>query len=216
MHKLKSKYAILDETNRLYKAKIPIIGLTGGIATGKTTVGKILRELGFYVIDADKLVKDIYSDPLTIKFIQKIAPEAVSELKIINFPKLREVFFSDQEVKKTVENFIYKALPNEFSKGIIQAQNNNHKLIFYEVPLLFEKSLQNQLDLSVCVYAPQGAQIERLATRDKNSDILIDKILKSQIDIETKKELADFVIENNLGPKELRSNIQSFIKLITE
>ncbi len=216
MHKLKSKYAIQDKKTRLYKASLPIIGITGGIATGKTTAGKILRELGFFVIDADKLVKEIYSDEQTVEFIQTIAPDTVSNLRTINFPKLREAFFSDQRIKTKVEDFIYQNLPSKFIKKVIEAQENGHEFLFYEIPLLFEKNLQNQLDLSVCIYASQETQIQRLSSRDQNSPELIDKILKSQINIETKKELADMVINNCHDQNELHSNIQNFIKTITK
>lgn len=97
--KLNPKIIKLTTENRLYHLNIPIIAITGGIATGKSTVSKLISAMGFKVIDADSLVKKIYSDDETISFIKTIAPECIDgEFKII-FPKLREYFFQTQILK---------------------------------------------------------------------------------------------------------------------
>ncbi len=191
--KLKNDYIKLDPKSRLYHSDIPIIGLTGGIATGKSTVAKILKKLGHPIIDADALVKEVYKTEQAISYIKSRYPD-VFEKEKINFPKLRKVFFNDSHAQARIEDFIYKLLPTAFELALDAMPESNY--IIYDVPLLFEKQIEKKVDISICVYIPEETQKQRLKERDQINDELIETILKSQMNIEEKKKKADFVIEN--------------------
>jgi dephospho-CoA kinase len=208
-YKLKSEYIKLNAQERLYHLNIPIIGLTGGIATGKSSVVNILRQHHFAIIDADKLVKQIYQDPETIKFIAKLAPECVKN-NIIIFKELRSKFFKQQDVKTKIETFIYKKLPQQFKSEFEKFENPS--FIIYDVPLLFEKKLQNQFDFICCVYTTPEIQISRIQQRDGTELYTIESILKQQIPIDEKKMNSNWVIENTGSIDDLVKNTLKFIQ----
>lgn len=199
----------LTPSTRLNESPVPIIGLTGGIATGKSTVAKMLKKSGIAVIDADKLVKDIYEKPETLEFIKGLCPEVIDPSGI-QFPKLREVFFQDQEIKNKVEAFIYQRLPAQFKNEL--HKNTNAKSVVYDVPLLFEKGLDQSIDLTVVVYAPRKVQLARLKTRDGTLEELAKKILDQQMDIEEKKTRADIVIDNSQTEQELAEEVNRLLR----
>ena len=212
MKKLKASWITKNQETRLYQIPVPVIGLTGGIGTGKSTVAEILREKNIPVIDADRLVKNIYTSPASIRFLKKHFPHSILD-EVINFQKLRETIFANESAKNILEDFIYSYLPEEFIKAF--EKFNNPKFIVYDVPLLFEKKLNEKVDLTVCVYAPRKTQIERIVARDKTSIELAQKILKNQMDIDEKKELADIVINNEQDINALKLSVEKFLKEIT-
>lgn len=189
--KLKAKLERLNKNKRLHHLDCPIIGLTGGIATGKSTFANFMRQDGLCVVDADALIKEIYQKKETIKFINSLNPEFI-QLDKINFQKLRKAFFNDEELKKQIEQFLYQKLPQTFKSHIPK----NTKVVVYDVPLLFEKHLDKLVDVSVLVYAPREIQLQRLVLRDKIDQELANSILDQQMDIEDKRQQADFIIDN--------------------
>ncbi len=193
MKKLRSKWITKDQTTRLYQTPVPIIGLTGGIATGKSTVAQMFRDAGVPVIDADKLVKSIYAKRSSYEFVLKHFPEAITE-NDIHFKKLREIAFLTADNQLILESFIYAQMPDAFREAYLAFPQ--HEYVVYDVPLLFEKGLDAKVDLSVCTYSPRSLQLERLVKRDQISVELAEKILNKQMDIEEKKEKSDLFIEN--------------------
>ncbi len=206
--KLKSEYIRLDPTQRLYGMNVPVIGLTGGIATGKSTVSRLLTAQGFTVIDADQLVKSIYERDDAIHFIQKNYPDVIRDGKIL-FPELRKKVFSSNEIKKTIEEFIYLRLPGAFSEAISKVKGC--EVIIYDVPLLFEKNLSPRFDLTVLVYAPRAVQLSRLMARDNQTKEMSESIIDQQMDIEEKRKLSDYIISNTSSEGELKREIDQFI-----
>lgn len=214
MHKLKPNYITLGPKNRLYNCEIPIIGLTGGIATGKSTASKLLRKNGLEIIDADKLVKDIYQEPQTVQFISEIDQKCVNR-NAIDFKMLRELFFSNQAVREQIEQFIYNKLPQFFEKeSQIIIKNKKANFIIYDVPLLFEKGLEKLIDFNLLVYSPVEIQIKRLLTRDKITKELALSIISNQLPIDQKKQLSSYLIENTSTKEHLDLEIQRLMKLI--
>ncbi len=212
MINLKKSFERLDKDNRLYCIDKPIIGLTGGIATGKSTVSKILTEKGLQVIDADALVKSIYKTEEAKSFVQKEFPEAWNNG--INFKSLREIVFNYPESKNKIENFIYNRLPEVFKKASKQVKEQN--FLIYDVPLLFEKKLDKKVDLTLVVYTPRSIQRSRIVSRDGSSIEEANLIIDQQLDIEEKKKWADFVIDNSANVEELRTEVQEFLMQIME
>ena len=209
--KLKEKYIRLTSQNILHGLNIPVIGLTGGIATGKSTVAKFFRNKGLPILDADELVKNIYAKDETRNFIKQNFSTAIQHDRI-HFPTLREIFFNDAKAKDEIERFIYQRLPQEFLDALTKLGNPD--FIIYDVPLLFEKKLNLLVDLTVVVYAPRGVQRARLMKRDGILDEMAQNILNHQEDIEDKKSKADFIIDNSQSETELREEIEQFLRKI--
>lgn len=196
---------------RLHNSPLPVIGLTGGIATGKSTVSKMLREKGYYVIDADQLVKEIYQKQETKDFVKTLCPQ-VMKAGEIEFPKLREIFFQDTTVKKALEEFIYERLPDQFHEKITLA--GDARFVIYDVPLLFEKGLDQRVDKTILVYAPRKVQVARLMKRDGHVEEMALNILNQQMDIEEKKERAGFIVDNSGTFEELAEEVKQLLRLL--
>jgi len=213
MKKLKNNLARLTPLSRLYQIPVPIIGLTGGIGTGKSAVAELMCEKKIPIIDADKLVKAIYQQKDTFNFIETHFPNAIEKGEI-NFKQLRAIAFQNQLAKKTIEDFIYKSLPSEFNKAFLQF--NSPKFVVYDVPLLFEKGLDSLVDISICVYAPKEIQVKRIITRDHCSEEIALKIIEQQMSIEEKRKLANFTIENVGDFESLRNELENLLDKILE
>lgn len=213
MHKLKSIHIKLSVEERLYESKVPIIGLTGGIASGKSSVSKFFSQLGLCVIDADQLVRKIYSTQQTLDLISKIAPNALKDSKI-NFPKLRQLFFSDLNVKDQIEKHIYTELPSFFIKELNSFNTPN--FVIYDAALLFDKGLEQKVDTSLLVYTSFELQLERLMKRDSITRELAHKIISDQMSLEEKKLRCDFLIDNTGNLSQLEQNVHDCLnKLLT-
>lgn len=209
--KLKPEWKKLGQKKRLHALSVPVIGLTGGIATGKSTVAKMLTGHGLPVINADKLVKDVYARDEVKAWIRLNYPDVMNGSDI-DFRKLREKFFSAPAVKEEIEAYIYARLPGAFG----QAYENLGKpeFVIYDVPLLFEKHLDSMVDMKVVVYTPEKIQKARLMERDGHEEAMADTIMASQMDIEEKKEKADFVIDNSATLEELAEEVNQFLRQV--
>jgi dephospho-CoA kinase len=212
MRNLTPKFKLLNQSKRLYEIANPLIGLTGGIATGKSAVANLLRENGQIVLDADKLVHNVYASLKTKEFIKDLAPTCTTgdgENINIDFKELRKLFFSDKEIKKKVETHIYSKLPQAFLDSLKDVSSD--QVVFYDVPLLFEKELNKKTDLNVVVYASQKIQIERVMVRDQIEKELAQKIIFAQIPIDDKKQMADIVLSNEGSLADLKSEVELFL-----
>jgi dephospho-CoA kinase len=210
MRKLKNKWITKDKSTRLYNIPVPIVGLTGGIATGKTTIAQMFRDEDIPVIDADRLVKSIYQKKESFDFVQKHFVDAIVE-EAIHFKTLRELAFKTPQNQGKLETFIYTQMPAAFLEAF--KEFGPCEFIVYDVPLLFEKGLHSKTDVSVCAYSPREIQLQRLVKRDNISLELAETILTKQMDIEEKKKKADLFIENMGTHTDLNHN---FIKILNE
>ena len=211
MLKLKEKYIQHTKDSRISGLSSPVIGLTGGIATGKSTVSDYLKAQGHPVICADQMVKRLYGKEETINFIQKEFP-GVCGPQGIDFKKLREVFFHDSKAQSLIEGFLYPRLALEVKTEFKSLGSPSY--IFYDVPLLFEKNMASGVDLRLLVYAPYEIQLKRLLERDKISAELAQEILAKQWPIDQKLKLSDFVIKNEGAREELPTEIEKILKEI--
>lgn len=193
MRKLKNKWVTKEISDRLYALPVPIVGLTGGIGTGKSTVANLFRKAGIPVIDADGLVKNVYRRNESLEFVKNHFPLAVNEAGI-DFKILRQEAFKSAQNQALIEQYIYQQLPGEFKSAFDNF--DSPAFIVYDVPLLFEKHLNEKVDVTLCTYSPRAIQLSRIIARDQISEELAQNILSKQIDIETKKASSDLVIEN--------------------
>ncbi len=197
LKKLKKKYRLrsLPQDQRLYKLPIPIIGITGGIASGKSLLLRLLALENRPTLSADYLVKQIYHSPMGRDYLHKNFPGAINEDTTINFKFLRETFFQSHESKKNIEQMIYSQLPTMFMLNYYQLKSP--KYLFYEVPLLFEKKLEQYFDWIICTHVSDEVQIQRLVNRDHISLDLANTIVKEQLPKEDKFKQSHFILMNN-------------------
>lgn len=203
--KLQTKWVRLTKEQRLYHLPFPIIGLTGGIATGKSTVAEFFKQKKIPLLSADELVKKIYAGPETIQWVQENFPFAIRD-NVVNFSILREKVFSDHASKEKIESFIYSKLPLMFSRELTKLKNPN--VLIYDVPLLFERRLEHLVDVVIVVYASEAQQKSRLALRDNSTPELIEAILQAQLPILQKKQKADLIIDNTKMTEDLEKEFK--------
>lgn len=200
----------LSAEQRLYQRDVPLIGLTGGIGSGKSTVAQKLKSNGHPLICADELVKQVYQHPHTREFIHLLCPEVLKDSEQIDFSKLRKLAFSAPNLLSQIEEFIYQRLPQTFEEAFLQLQRPSY--LIYDVPLLFEKELSTQIDQTVLVYCPRKVQKERVMQRDRTDEKTIESILDKQLSIEKKKEMSDWVIDNAGDFDHLEAEVAKFEK----
>ena len=208
--RLRKTLITLTNSERLYQGEIPLVGLTGGVATGKSTVTEILRDNGLPVICADELVKKIYLLHEAKEFLKHHFPSNVFQGSTINFSVLRSQVFKNSTLRNELESFIYTLLPEQFRQEAEEVKDQ--KVLFYDVPLLFEKGLDKKVDISVCVYCHENQQRERLAKRDNINASLIEQILKAQWPIEKKRECAQKVIINTSTKEDLAVRVEELLE----
>ncbi len=195
-----------------------VIGLTGGIGTGKSTVSRKLREKGYPVIDLDIISREVitYSeviDELVENFGSEILEEqnAVSGKKCISRNKLRQTVFKDEK-KVAVLNSIMHPLIIEEMRRQIKELGQSYETVFVEVQLLFEAKMEKEFDMTVLVYADRKTQIERVLKRDGRSEGEVQEIINAQMSMDEKRKLSNYIIENNGNSEMLDLEIEKFIK----
>lgn len=190
------------------------IGLTGGIATGKSTVSRLLRERGYDVIDADLLAREAtqVGTSAHLEIVRIFGADAVLSSGELNRRKIGDVVFSDQSKLKLLESVIHpkvRALALERKAALIQ---KGVKIAFYDVPLLFEKSMEPLFDHITVVACRMDTQKARLIARNGFTNDEAEKRIAAQLAIEKKIGLAATVIYNDGSLKELETAVDNYLK----
>ena len=193
-----------------------IVGITGGIGTGKSTVSNYLIEKGYNIIDADKISREIIKyiqikKAIVQKFGNQILEDPLNKDSNISRNKLRKIVFNDKENTIKINEIMHPKIIEEMKRQIDLQKTS--KLIFVDVPLLFETNLEYLFDKILLVYANQEAQIKRVMERDNKNREETVKIIKSQLDIEEKKRKSDYVIENMSTIEDLKVKIDKILKI---
>ena len=184
------------------------IGLTGGVASGKTTVSDCFKKLGTQVIDADIISHEV-TEPSGSAFeeiLSEFGSEILDEKGLINRKKMRAIIFNDPSQKKILEKIIHPKVRDEMFQRI--NKSDDHYLIV-SVPLLVETGMHQIMDRNLLVDCSEDTQIERLMHRDKITLNEAKAILKNQASRSDRKKIADDLIvnENNVTLIELESKV---------
>ena len=179
------------------------VGITGGIATGKSTIVKFLQKKGYKVHDSDLIVNKIYSQPNKKLFstLKNIGLTNSIKNKKIDKKVIRDEIFSDKAKKGELEKFIHKEVRISRNLFIKKNKKQKNKIIFFDIPLLFEAKLTHVCDYIILLYAPKKIKIERALKRKNINKEDIIRILKSQIDDKIKKKKSDYVINTSKQKK---------------
>jgi len=169
------------------------IALTGGIATGKSSVAKIFREFGFYIIDADKIAHEILDR--SYRDIAQLFGAKYIENGKVNRKILGKLIFSDKVAKKKLEELLHPLIYQEIKSLSIQ-QDSYKRPYIIDIPLFFETN-RYPIEKNIVVYTPAHIQLDRLCHRDNCSIAEAKQRINSQIDIEKKKDKAIYLIDNS-------------------
>ena len=169
------------------------IVLTGGIATGKSSVAKIFKEFGFYIIDADKIAHKILDSSYLA--IEQLFGAKYIENQKVNRKVLGKLIFSDKVAKQKLEELLHPLIYQEIKSLSIQ-QDSYKKPYIIDIPLFFETN-RYPIEKNIVVYTPSHIQLERLCRRDNSSIEEAMQRINSQIDIEKKKDKAIYLIDNS-------------------
>lgn len=189
------------------------IGLTGGIATGKSTASKILRdELGIPVIDADEIVHKLMK-PGTIAFKeiqQYFGQDVLSQDGTIDRLKLGRLVFSDVQLRKVLESIIHPKVQERVQNFKQEQIRKGCQVAIYDVPLLFENQLVGQFDGVLLIACGESVQLDRLMRRNHLNHEDAALRVRSQIPIAEKRSLSTWVIENDSDIESLRMKINQW------
>ncbi|MGD9032243.1 MAG: dephospho-CoA kinase [Desulfobacteraceae bacterium] len=188
-----------------------LLGVTGGIATGKTTVVNMLKELGAPVIDFDVLARQVVEPekPAWKEIVAYFGEQVIQEDKQLDRKKLSDIVFQDMEKRKKLESFTHPRIHAEFMKQLSEiVEKDPDAIVQVDVPLLIELNLQYIYHKTLVVYIPEEKQIERLMKRDGISKEEAANMLKAQLPIDEKVGYADFVIYNDKSLEETRKQVE--------
>lgn len=172
-----------------------IIGLTGSIASGKSTVSNILKDMGYLVVDCDDINHRLLKKarPGYNAVLEEFGEEILDEHGQIDRKKLGKLVFNDNKLKEKLNQILHPLI----KKRVIEEINIlNEGLVFIDCPLLFETDFHELCDLTVVVYVNMDTQIRRLMDRDKITFPEALKKIYAQMSLDEKLTLADFVIDN--------------------
>jgi dephospho-CoA kinase len=184
------------------------IALTGGIATGKSTVCDMLRSKGYEIIDADKVAHnmlDLHSKDIATMFGDEYVIDGKVDRK-----KLGSIIFNNTNNRKKLEEFLHPLIREEI---VAQADIYEGKKTPYivDIPLYYESG-KYDIDRVALVYAPKQIQLKRLLQRDHLTDVEANQRLDSQLPIEEKREKCSFIIDNTKDLTHLKEEVEKFIK----
>ncbi|OLR52871.1 dephospho-CoA kinase [Helicobacter pylori] len=189
------------------------IALTGGIGTGKSTTIKILESQGYQILDADKIAHQLLQEH-RFKIARHFGSEII-EKDILNRKKLGVIVFQKANELKWLEDFLHPLIRECMLKKAYELEKN-HQAYFLDIPLFFEVGGKKCYPVSkvVLIYAPRVLQIERLLERDKLKEAEILQRLACQIDIEQKRAMSDYIIDNSSSLKDLNKQVEGFLKTL--
>ncbi len=190
---------VLIMKNVMVDSCCTLLGVTGGIASGKSTVSEMLAELGAPLVDFDLIARQVVEPgtPGLAKIVDYFGCQILAGDGSLDRKKVSGIVFGDKEKLKKLESFTHPLIHEEFIRqvGAIVAEKPE-VIIQVAVPLLIELNLQDLFDKILVVYVPAEVQEERLAKRDNISPSVAANIMKSQLPIGEKLQFADFVVDN--------------------
>ncbi|MDG2134733.1 MAG: dephospho-CoA kinase [Luminiphilus sp.] len=178
------------------------VGVTGGIGSGKTALTDWLTEKGITVVDADLAARVVVApgQPALADIIAAFGDEYLLPDGQLNRAALRKLVFEDAEKRKALEAMTHSRIREELIRQLAAADS---AYVVLSSPLLLESGQSELIDVSVVVDAPEATQIARTMDRDGNDQALVEGIMAAQLDRETRKSLADIVIDNSASLTEL-------------
>ncbi|ALF11781.1 dephospho-CoA kinase [Parageobacillus thermoglucosidasius] len=190
------------------------IGLTGGIASGKSTVTKMIRELGIPVIDADQIARDVVKmgEEAYNQIIQAFGQEILQEDGEIDRAKLGAIVFHNEQERKKLNAIVHPAVRRRMLAEKEAYVQKGAKTVVLDIPLLFESELTHLVDKTIVVYVDDDVQLERLMKRNGFSKEEALARIQAQMPLREKVKKADAVIDNNGTIEETKQQLWQIFK----
>ncbi len=191
------------------------IGITGGIGSGKSLACKYFEKLGYPVIYADKVAKELYASnkQLIKKLVAEFSSGILDENGNFSRANARKIIFSAKRniprVNRIVHPFVFKEMDRLYAKI-------KDRIVLFEAAIMFESGSAERMDYVVLIYANKEVRIKRIIGRDGVKRKNVENLMKLQLDEKEKAERADFIIKNNSTSAELYKNVKAFSKILIE
>jgi dephospho-CoA kinase len=192
-----------------------IVGLTGGVASGKTAVSQVLKEEGAYIIDADQIAREMVEPhkPAWNELVKAFGKEILQEDEFINRKKLAKKVFGDLKHRKHLNQILHPQIKEEIDRRTKEiGQKDPEAIVVIDAPLLVELGAHRKVDKLIVVTSTLIQQMERLQERDGRSPEEALGIFSAQMPVEEKEKLADFVIRNEGSLEETKKRAREIFK----
>lgn len=191
-----------------------IIGLTGGIATGKSTVSAIFQEHGIPVVDADRIAHQLMKKDTEVyrDLVEAFGPEILGPSGEIAREKLGRIVFYDDTQLARLNRIVHPAVKRVMLEQVKQLQSDGSNIIVLDVPLLFESGFDTLCDCTVVVYTEETIQLERLMKRNGISREEALARINAQMPLKEKVKRADVVIDNSFTLEKTKKQVEDLIK----
>jgi dephospho-CoA kinase len=189
-----------------------VIGLTGGIGSGKSTVAKEFLKLGIYIVDADKKARDAVAlgKPALGEISEHFGSGILAPDGNLDRAKLRSLIFSAHEEKEWLEQLLHPLIRQDIEADLKSATS---PYAILESPLLFETNQHQMTDKTLLIDVPIEIQVTRSCQRDNNTETQIRKIIETQMPRTQKQDRADFVLDNTISQSELNNKVGQLHKV---
>jgi len=195
-----------------------IVGLTGSIATGKSTVSNMFAELGAVIIDADKIVRQVQSpdQPAWRDIVKEFGEDILLPNRELDRAKLGAIVFGNSEKRKMLNEIVHPRVREERDRftGSALAVNPD-ALVIWDIPLLIETGIYKEVEKTIVIYVDPATQLKRLLERDELTEEAAKSRIAAQMPIEEKKQYADFLIDNRGTIEETRAQVTSIWEQLT-
>lgn len=191
-----------------------MVGLTGGIATGKSTVSTLLKSANIPVVDADVLAREVV-EPGTAALraiVREFGQDILQPDGTLDRPKLGGIIFSDEAKRRKLNAIVHPAVRKGMVRAVLRHWWNGEKVCVVDVPLLIESKLYPYVGRIVVVYCSQEIQLRRLMERDRSSHEAASSRFNAQMPIADKLVYADFVVDNSGTRQELEVQVDSLLR----
>lgn len=189
------------------------IGITGGIGSGKSLACSYIEKLGYKVIYADRVAKELYASNLELrkKLVKAFGKGILDETGNISRPNSRKIIFSSKKNIKRVNSIVHPFVFAEMDKMVSKIKD---RMVFFEAAIMFESGSYKRMNYVVLIYSNQKNRILRIRKRDNVTISAIKNLMKLQLDEREKARRADFIISNNSTPAELKQKVKALVGLL--
>ncbi|MFZ0368736.1 MAG: dephospho-CoA kinase [Halobacillus sp.] len=176
-----------------------VIGLTGSIASGKSTVSQMFSKFNIPVVDADHLSRKVVEpgEPAYNKIVETFGFQILQDDRTIDRKRLGKIIFSDEEKRQQLNSIVHPQVRQEMLEERDAYKAEDYPAVVLDIPLLFESKLTSYVDRTMVVYVDEEIQLKRLMERDRSEREEAEERIQAQLSIAEKAKMADAVIDNN-------------------
>ncbi len=194
-----------------------VIGLTGGIGSGKSTVSEYLMSRGFPVADADDISRKVVrpGSPALTELVEVLGPGILKEDGTLDRSYTADLVFDDEAKRRAMEKIMWKAIRESIDEEIEAYRQEGHKVIFVDAALLLEAGLEKQMDQVWVVHADDDLRLQRVMERDGADAASVRARMSSQFSEQQRLDLADVILDNNGTRAELLAQVEEQIEALS-